>query len=107
MVTRLMEARIIRSIAPSSRPNGELSLSRAMNPRIIAGSSLSYLYSSVVGKCPFHWLRRCYLKLYLARMQVGTSVQMGCRFLNGRKVFLGERNIINFGCLFDGRKFAI
>ena len=32
---------------------------------------------------------------------------MGCRFLNGRKVFLGERNVINFGCLFDGRKFTI
>ena len=32
---------------------------------------------------------------------------MGCRFLNGRKVFLGERNVINFGCLFDGRKFQI
>jgi maltose O-acetyltransferase len=32
---------------------------------------------------------------------------MGCRFLNGRKVFLGVRNIINFGCLFDGRKFQI
>jgi maltose O-acetyltransferase len=32
---------------------------------------------------------------------------MGCRFLNGRKVFLGERNVINFGCLFDGRKFSI
>jgi len=27
--------------------------------------------------------------------------------LNGRKVFLGERNVINFGCLFDGRKFCI
>ena len=27
--------------------------------------------------------------------------------MNGRKVFLGERNVINFGCLFDGRKFQI
>jgi len=32
---------------------------------------------------------------------------MGCRFLNGRKVHLGERNVINFGCLLDGRKFPI
>jgi maltose O-acetyltransferase len=32
---------------------------------------------------------------------------MGCRFLNGRKVFFGERNVINFGCLFDGRRYAI
>ena len=36
-----------------------------------------------------------------------SGVQMGCRFLNGRKVYLGERNVINFGCLFDGRKFSI
>jgi len=32
---------------------------------------------------------------------------MGCRFLNGRKVYLGERNVINFGCLLDGRKYKI
>lgn len=32
---------------------------------------------------------------------------MGCRFLNGRKVHLGARNVVNFGCLFDGRKFHI
>lgn len=32
---------------------------------------------------------------------------MGCKFLNARKVHLGERNVINFGCLFDGRKFVI
>jgi maltose O-acetyltransferase len=32
---------------------------------------------------------------------------MGCRFLNGRKVFLGARNVINFGCLFDGRCYTI
>ena len=32
---------------------------------------------------------------------------MNCRFLNGRKVHLGKRNVINFGCLLDGRKFAV
>jgi maltose O-acetyltransferase len=32
---------------------------------------------------------------------------MGCHFLNGRKVFLGDRNVINFDCLFDGRRHAI
>lgn len=40
-------------------------------------------------------------------MGAKSGVQMGCHFLNGRKVFLGERNVINFGCLFDGRKFSI
>ncbi len=32
---------------------------------------------------------------------------MDCRFLNGRRVFLGDRNVINFGCLLDGRKYRI
>jgi maltose O-acetyltransferase len=27
--------------------------------------------------------------------------------LNGRKISLGRRNILNFGCLLDGRKFPI
>ncbi|MBE9127550.1 acyltransferase [Coleofasciculus sp. LEGE 07092] len=48
-----------------------------------------------------------YLKAYLAGVGKGTSVQMGCRFLNGRKVYFGERNVINFGCLFDGRHYPI
>ena len=78
-----------------------------MNLRIVAGSILAYGYNSFVGKCPSRWVRHCYLNLYLAGMQDGTSIQMGCRFLNGRKVHLGARNVINFGCLFDGRKFHI
>jgi maltose O-acetyltransferase len=32
---------------------------------------------------------------------------MGCQFLNGRKVRLGKRNVVNFGCLFDGRRYSI
>ena len=57
--------------------------------------------------CPSRQLRMSYLKAYLSQLGEGTSVQMGCRFLNGRKVFLGDRNVINFGCLFDGRHYQI
>jgi maltose O-acetyltransferase len=32
---------------------------------------------------------------------------MRCQFLHGKKVHLGDRNVINFGCLFDGRKYHI
>lgn len=45
--------------------------------------------------------------MYLGAFGTGTSVQSDCRFLNGRKVHFGKRNVINFGCLFDGRKFHI
>jgi len=75
--------------------------------RLIAGSVLSYLYSGWVSHLPVRMLRELYLKHYLASFGSGTSVQMGCRFMNGRKVFLGDRNVINFGCCFDGRNCEI
>ena len=78
-----------------------------MNPRLFAGGLLAFLYSSFVGKTPSRAIRNGYLKLYLTGFGAGTSVQANCRFLNGRKVHLGKRNVINFGCLFDGRKFYI
>jgi maltose O-acetyltransferase len=37
----------------------------------------------------------------------GTGVQTGCRILNGRRVNLGARVVINFGCLLDGRRYSI
>lgn len=78
-----------------------------MNLRLISGSFLSYTYNHWVGNLPSRKIRRVYLKTYLAAVGMGTSVQMGCRFLNGRKVHLGDRNVINFGCLFDGRHYLI
>jgi acetyltransferase-like isoleucine patch superfamily enzyme len=78
-----------------------------MNSKVLAGSLLAFLYNGLVGRLPSRCLRSAYLKLYLARFGRGTGVQMGCRFLNGRKIFLGDRNVINFDCLFDGRRHAI
>ena len=78
-----------------------------MNPRIFAGSVLAYAYNFWVTNMPSRTLRSIYLKSWLGSLAAKSGVQMGCRFLNGRKVFLGERNVINFGCLFDGRKFSI
>jgi maltose O-acetyltransferase len=78
-----------------------------MSARVLIGGLASYVYGSAIGKMPIGIARRAYLEAYLARLGCGTSVQMGCRFLNGRKVHFGDRNIINFGCLFDGRKFHI
>jgi len=78
-----------------------------MNPRIFAGSVLAYAYNFWVTNTPSRTLRSIYLKSWLGKLGFKTGVQMGCRFLNGRKVFLGDRNVINFGCLFDGRHFSI
>jgi acetyltransferase-like isoleucine patch superfamily enzyme len=77
------------------------------NIRILLGSLLAYVYNNWVGRCPIRYFRRIYLRAYLGCLAQGACVQMGCRFLNGRKVFLGPRNVINFGCLFDGRHYSI
>ena len=78
-----------------------------MNPRLIVGGLVAFIYNHGLGNFPAGWLRKIYLRQWLGDFGGGTSVQMNCRFLNGRKVSLCERNVINFGCLFDGRKFHI
>ncbi|NJK39099.1 MAG: acetyltransferase [Oscillatoriales cyanobacterium RM2_1_1] len=78
-----------------------------LNNRLILGGILSYTYNYWLSSWPSRRLRTLYLKKYLGEFGSGTSIQMGCRFLNGRKIHLGERNIINFGCLFDGRHYYI
>ncbi len=78
-----------------------------MNLRLLAGGILALLYNSCIGNFPLRGVRRLYLRKWLGSLGSGTGVQMGCRFLNGRKVHLGDRNVINFGCLLDGRKFRI
>jgi maltose O-acetyltransferase len=78
-----------------------------MNIRILMGSILAHGYNCWIGNFPSRRVREIYLKGWLGKFGPKSGVQMGCRFLNGRKVFLGERNVINFGCLFDGRKFSI
>jgi acetyltransferase-like isoleucine patch superfamily enzyme len=78
-----------------------------MNLKLFAGSLLAYSYNRWVGRLPVGSLRKTFLRGWLGNIGAGTGVQMGCCFLNGRKIHLGERNVINFGCLFDGRKFHI
>jgi acetyltransferase-like isoleucine patch superfamily enzyme len=78
-----------------------------MNVRLFAGSIVSFLYNNFVGRIPAEFFRRLYLRAWLGTFGESSSVQMGCRFLNGRKVRLGKRNVINFGCLFDGRNHQI
>ena len=78
-----------------------------MNFRLLMGSLAAYTYNHWLGRCPSRNARGAFLGVWLGGLGPGSGVQMGCRFLNGRKVFLGERNVINFGSLLDGRKFPI
>jgi acetyltransferase-like isoleucine patch superfamily enzyme len=78
-----------------------------MNHRLFAGTIIAFAYNAVVAHVPSRRIRHACLRLWLGRFGKGTGVQRGCRFLNGRKVELGDRNVINFGCLFDGRIYRI
>jgi acetyltransferase-like isoleucine patch superfamily enzyme len=75
--------------------------------RSFAGAVLAWLYNAVVGRVPSRTVRGLYLRLWLGRYAPGTGVQLGCRFLNGRKILLGPRTVINFGCLLDGRTYPL
>ena len=78
-----------------------------MNVRLVAGLILAYFYNAWIGRLPSRRIRWLYLKVWLGRIGRQTGVQLNCRFLHGRKVFLGTRNVINFGTLLDGRHFRI
>jgi len=78
-----------------------------MNSRALIGSFAAYFFNGFIGKIPSQMIRNLYLRMYLSGFGRGTSVQSNCRFLNGRKLHLGQRDVINFGCLFDGRKYDI
>lgn len=78
-----------------------------MTLRFFAGGLLAFCYSCGIGRLPSRTLRYGFLRLWLGHFGRGAGVQLGCRFLNGRKIFLGERTVINWGSTLDGRKFTI
>ncbi len=78
-----------------------------MDKRLILGTLFSYGYNHWLSSCPSRRVRRLFLQWYLGSLGKGSGVQMGCKFLNARRIYLGERNVINFGCLLDGRKYEI
>jgi maltose O-acetyltransferase len=75
--------------------------------RLLAGAWISWLYNDLIGHLPSRRLRRLVLQHWLQAMGQGSGVQLHCRFLHGPGVQLGERCVINQGCLLDGRRFTI
>jgi acetyltransferase-like isoleucine patch superfamily enzyme len=78
-----------------------------MTPRLFAGTLFAFLYNRLIGHVPSRHLRDAYLRAWLGAYGKAAGVQSGCRFLHGRNVALGERVVINFGCLLDGRAHKI
>ena len=78
-----------------------------MTFRLFAGGLAAYLYNEVLTFVPSRTLRHAYLRMWLGGMGRGTGVQMRNRFIDGPKVFLGERNVINVGCMLRARHYRI
>lgn len=78
-----------------------------MTIRVWLGAVLASAYNDLIGRIPSRTLRGLFLRVWLRRLGEGTGVQQNCRFLNGRKVSLGPRNVVNFGSLLDGRRYPI
>ena len=75
--------------------------------RIFAGAIVAYAYNAVVGHIPSRHVRHAFLRLWFGGFGKGSGVQLGCRFLNARKIELGPNCVVNFGTLIDGRKFRV
>lgn len=77
------------------------------NFRVLAGSVTAFCYNAVLSGFPSRTVRRVYLRIWLGALGPCSGVQRGCKFLNGRKVHVGRRVVVNFGCLLDGRVYPI
>jgi acetyltransferase-like isoleucine patch superfamily enzyme len=75
--------------------------------RLIAAAWISWFYNDLISHVPSRRLRLLLLRFWLQSLGHGSGVQLHCRFLHGPGVRLGERCVINHGCLLDGRRFAI
>lgn len=68
---------------------------------------MAFAYNSIIAHVPSRTIRAAYLRLWLKAYGRGTGVQRGVKILQGRKILLAERVVINFGCLLDGRRYEI
>jgi len=75
--------------------------------KVCMGAILSYIYNHWLKSFPSRTIRKAYLKAYLEHLGPKVGVQMGVKFLNGRKVSIGDNSVVNWGCTFDGRKYPI
>lgn len=75
--------------------------------RILAAAWISFAYNYFFTNIPSRSVRTFVLRPLLSRSSRYFFVQMHCRFLHAPGISLGERSVINFGCLLDGRRYPI
>ncbi|MEX1122704.1 MAG: DapH/DapD/GlmU-related protein [Balneolales bacterium] len=75
--------------------------------RLIAAAWIGWLYNDLISHLPSRRLRWLVLRPWLSSVGQGAGVQMHCRILRGPGITLGDRSVINQGCLLDGRRHPI
>ena len=75
--------------------------------RVLAGAFYSWIYNEIIAILPSRRVRRAYLMFSAVSLPASTSIQLHCRFLHVHGVSIGERSVINFGSLLDGRRYPI
>lgn len=73
----------------------------------IFGKIVTYSYNAWITHVPSRRLRKLYLRFWFKHLGHKVGVQMRCRFLNGRRITLGDRTVLNFGTLLDARTFPV
>lgn len=62
-----------------------------------------YIYSSLISKIPFYFIRHQYLRQVLGIIiGRGSSIQMGVR-IQGANIAIGDRTVVNYQASLDGR----
>ncbi len=82
-------------------------MTRLTHLRIVASSSLSWFYNDLLAHLPSRRLRQLALHWWIRRCPGSVNVQLHCRFLHGPGIRIGQRSVINFGTLLDGRRYPI
>jgi acetyltransferase-like isoleucine patch superfamily enzyme len=75
--------------------------------RSLLAAYLSWLYNDLVAHYPSRRLRYILLRFWMGRLHPSVSIQLHCRLLHARGISIGERSVINFGSLLDGRRYPI
>jgi maltose O-acetyltransferase len=75
--------------------------------KAFVATAAQYAFNRAITHVPSRTLRRAVLRCYLARLGQGCSIQMGVRFLHAPKVSLGDRVVVNYDCLIDGRRYPV
>jgi len=75
--------------------------------RLITSAWIGWLYNDLISHLPSRRLRWLVLRPWLSSVGQGAGIQMHCRILRGPGITLGDRSVINHGCLLDGRRHPI